>query len=362
MVIKIKLMRSILIISMVLFYGIYYSQNKKEQIAYLTSRLDILNKELQNQKIWNNQLNSSNANMLHRIDSLKNLNKSLNQEIRNLTLNIDRLSNINVNYTNLIDSLTNLIIKDNYPFKRQTEIYENCIPRDVFNKTECSALELEYDIVQSELLGAENEALVNKLIQLLLFNYDFNTQSLDYSKIKREAIKDFINDSSEYYFKSNRSVYCGILNPKLICLDNDIAEFYEGAYHNQIYTQHMIYNLTKKKVTKFNDIFLPNSENQLIQILINHFKQLLTIDGSEVNTYWGNFIPNSNNIDDFDFDFENFFISSQCEKIDSGKLTRESGFGFYFGSYFLGVQVAKITLPFSQCTHLLTPEFLSLIK
>jgi hypothetical protein len=357
-------MRVLLIIYIVLGYGMNYSfsQNKKEQIEYLNFRIDSLNKEIQNQKILNIQLNVSSAIILLKMDSLENLNKSLNQENKSLTLNVDSLSNVNDNYTTLIDSLTHLIIKDNNPFERQTEIYENCIPRDVYNKENCSELELEYDIVQSELLGEDNEVLVKKLIQLLLFNQDINSQILDYSKIKIEAIKDFINNTDEYYIQAQRSVYCGFVNPKLICLDYYSSEYNEGAPRPENGSQHLIYNLAKKKVTKYYDIFLPNSKNQLMLILVNHINQLLTIDEFKNEFPFVNFIPESNNIDDFRFDFENFLISTQCEKIVSGKLTKEDGFGFYFGDLFTGNQVAIINLPFSQCAHLLTPEFFALIK
>lgn len=363
---KIYLKRSILII-LLLYTQIFigesiYAQSKKEQIEIMTIRLDSLNKELQNQKTLNNQLNSTNTQLLLKIDSLNGLNKRLTEQNKSLTLKLDSLNEVIANYTGKIDSLSGLLIVDNNPFERQKEIYQNCVPKDVYNKDECSQLELEYDIVESELLSEENEVIVNKLVQLLLFNHDFNSVSLDYSKIKRDEIKEFINNTDEYYVQSHRYVYCGFISPKLICLDNYLNEYDEGAPRPEIGSQHLIYNLAKKKVMKYNDIFLPNSENHLMQILTNHINQLLSIDGYEGKEALADCLPESKNIDDFGFDFENFLISSQSEKIVSGKLIKADGFGFYFGPLFLGSQQCMITLPFSECAHLLTPEFLALIK
>jgi hypothetical protein len=338
------------------------AQSKKEQIEIMIFRLDSLNIELQNQKSLNSQLTATTKDLNLKIDSLIALNWSMSQANDNLTSKLNVLNDEIFKLTAIIDSLVNTQIQEDSPFERRTEIYENCIPQEVFNKSDCSHLELEYDIVQSQLLSEENEEVVNKLIQLLLFNYDFSSPSLDYSKIKREKIKDFITNADEYYVKDMRMVYCGFLSPKLVCLDHYLSEYNEGAPHAEVGREHLIYNFVRKKVMTYNDIFLPNSENQLVQILVNHINQLLSLEEYPEKASLSNSLPESGNIDDFGFDLEEFFISSNCESIVSGKLTKASGFGFYFGRPFFSLPSGIITLPFSQCAHLLKPEFLALIK
>jgi hypothetical protein len=339
-----------------------FSQSKKEQIEVMTLRLDSLNNVLQNQKTVNSQLASTNTNLTLKIDSLEALNNSLNQDNSGLIFRVDSLNTDIANYTNTIDSLSGLLLQEDSPFERRIEIYENCVPQEVYSKSDCSHLELEYDIVQSQLLSEENEEVVNKLIQLLLFNYNFSSPSLEYSKIKREKIKDFITNADEYYVEDMRMVYCGFLSPKLVCLDHYLSEYNEGAPHAEVGQEHLIYNLAKKKVMKFNDVFLPNSENQLEQILVNHINQLVTLDEYEGREDLANSLPESGNIDDFGFDLAGFFISSQCEGLLSGQLIKANGFGFYFGRPFFSLPSGRITIPFSECAHLLKPDFLALIK
>ena len=367
-----------------------FAQTKKKRIEILTHRLDSLNDELTNLKIKNLQTNSTNTNLLLKVDSLDRLNDSLNLKLESLTeiianhrstidslvklntslnLKLKDLHEINASNSHTIDSLSSLLVNVDDSYVKQTEIYENCVPKEVYKKDECSILELNYDLVHSAILSEEDEALVNKLIQLMLFNHDFHSQRLDYSKIKIDAIKEFLNNKNDYYEKSHRYVSCSFVNPKLVCLKYSISHFTEGNHIAETASKQMIYGLSSKKVMEFYDIFLPNSENQLMQILVAQIHQLLALDEFEAQhltsqlAIAANIIRESQNIDDFSFDLDNLFISTQCDKIVSGKLTKVDGFNLPYGLYSCGdMPPPIITLPFSQCAHLLNPKFLALIK
>jgi hypothetical protein len=339
-----------------------FSQSKKEQIEVMMFRLDSLNIELQNQKTLNSQMATTNTNLTLKIDSLEALNKSLNQEKGDLTLSVEEVHDKLLSANIKIDSLRDKLSQYNSSFQLINECYENCTPKDVYHKSECSQLNLEYIKFEPGIISEENTAIVNKIVQMMMFEYNVTMQNLDYSKKKNDEIKSFVNDSEEFYVIDNRYVSHTYLNPKMLCLDLTTNNYFEDAPRAEIGQTYLVYNLLKKKILEFNDIFLPNTENQIKQLLIKNIEQLISLDNYEDKEYLANLLPESGNIDDFDVDFENVFISNECEGILSGKLTELEGIGFHCGPMFSGFQIGVATIPFSQCSHLLTPEFLSLVK
>ena len=325
--------RVLLVILSVTLSIICFGQSKKEQIAILSYRIDsitkILGEERLNSQDFQKKSESEAAVYLRKIDELNKEKSSIIQKFNDLNKDFSLL-------TNQYKDIENKYKQVNLSFHitNQNEVYTNCAPKFKYRKERCSELILSYPEVTTEIETLkEDTEIINEVIQELLLN----------ESLKDDRVKEFSTQESEFWQEENTTV-------SNTYLSNQIISFVKHGYlwaeeAPCIYlagNNSVIFDLVKKKKLSFEELFKANSETEIKRLIIEH------LDEDEKGV-----LPESGNLDEFNVEFLEVFISNKENRI---------GFCFFVGEAYDCLDQINVCIPFEKCKGILRSEYLNIFN
>jgi hypothetical protein len=322
-----------------------FAQTKKEQIEILSKRVDSLINSTKIEKILLTQ-------KLDSFEKQKN-NKiiDLNNKINQLSLKIGEIENINqelakqnINFEILLkqnDSLISILknspqkqIKDTvqsntingFSIVRLKEKEMNCSSKTKYHKTECSDMTFEYDWIHSYTNDEYICSQINQVIEESIFGNRFAKDSL---------FRDFLEMDYEYFEHQHFFGNVNYISSDFISITNYSTISGEGipAVHGGIVNA-FIFDLKKNEKINFSQIFKPNSEEKIRELILRHTPE----NGRGRIESQIEFIH-----------YDRIFFSNRDEK----------GICFFVGQEYNSVAFTPIPIciPFDECASLLTDDF-----